>query len=69
MLTDKQKYIFDIIVEYIDKEKMPPTTRELCELTGLSSTSTVHAYLKKLEQKGYISKKKVSPRSIKILKN
>ena len=32
-----------------------PTIREICEATGLKSTSTVHGHLKSLEESGYLS--------------
>lgn len=32
-----------------------PTVREICEATGLKSTSTVHGHLKDLEEAGYLS--------------
>ena len=31
-----------------------PTVREICEGTGLKSTSTVHGHLKALEEAGYL---------------
>ncbi len=35
---------------------------------GITSTSTVHAHLNKLEEKGYITRKRESPRSIRVVK-
>lgn len=69
MLTKTREKIFRAINEYIKKEGISPTVREICGLTGLKSTSTVHIHLKILEEEGYISTKKDSPRSIRILKN
>ena len=66
MLTEKQKEIFDIIKEYIDKEKISPTVRDIGRIAGLNSSSTVHGYLKRLEDKGYIYKSDNCPRSIRI---
>ena len=43
-----------------------PTVREICDDTGLSSTSTVHSHLRTLERKGYISRDK-KHRSLKIV--
>lgn len=32
----------------------PPSVREIGKAVGLSSTATVHGYLSKLDEKGYI---------------
>lgn len=68
MLTKKQKEILDIIRNYIEENRMPPTVREICELAGISSTSTIQGYLNRLERKGYILKEKKCSRSIRIQK-
>lgn len=55
------------ILEFL-KEKtadgVPPTVREICEATGLKSTSTVHGYLRVLEDEGYITRKSGVNRAI-----
>lgn len=43
-----------------------PSVREICEETGLSSTSTVHHHLKALEEKGLISREHGVNRCIQI---
>lgn len=68
MLTEKQKEIFDIIKIYIEKEKIPPTVREIGAIAGLTSTSTVQGYINALEREGFISKDKGCCRSIRIKK-
>ncbi|WP_081911590.1 LexA family protein [Clostridium culturomicium] len=67
MLSKKQGEILDIIINYIEEEKISPTIREIGELANLSSTSTVHGYLKRLEQRGYISRSNDCPRSIRVI--
>ncbi|MZK53867.1 LexA family protein [Clostridium beijerinckii] len=69
MLTEKQREIFNIIKNYIDKERISPTIREICEIAGLKSSSTVHSYLSRLEEKGYIYKLDNCPRSIRVKEN
>lgn len=69
MLTQKQQKIFNIIKNYIDKEKIAPTVREIAQFAELASTSTVHRHLKRLEDKGYIYKSENCPRSIRIKEN
>lgn len=52
---------------YQRKNGYSPTVRELCELVGVSSTSTIVAYLKSLEHSGFIRRRQSSPRAIEIL--
>lgn len=67
-LTEKQKELFNIICNYVDEKKISPTTRELMQLFGLKSTSTMHAYLVRLKDKGYITYQTSMPRTIQVLK-
>ncbi len=64
MSTPKQ--ILITINSYIDEQKISPTLRELCALTGIKSTSTMYSRLKRLEEFGYIEKLDKSPRSIRV---
>lgn len=61
---NRQIEILNIIKKYVDENKIAPTVREICNLSGLKSTSTVYGYLTRLEEEGYIKKKDNSPRSI-----
>ncbi|ABR36060.1 transcriptional regulator [Clostridium beijerinckii] len=69
MLTEKQQEILNIIKNYIGKEKISPTVREIGKLAGLASTSSVHAHIERLEKKGYIYRSGKCPRSIRIKDN
>ena len=44
----------------------PPTVREICNNTGIKSTSTVHAILGVLEEEGYIVRDAKYSRAIKL---
>lgn len=66
MITEKQQEILNIIKNYIDKEKIPPSIREIGDLAGLRSTSTVHSYLNRLEKNGYIHRTNGCARSLRI---
>lgn len=66
MLTDKEKKILNIIINYINEQKIPPTVREIAGIAGLNSTSTVQGYINILESKGYIFKEKGCCRSIRV---
>lgn len=68
MLTEKEKEVLAAIIDYIEKNGFSPSVRELCVIVGLKSTSTVHAYLKKLEEKGYIERLEKSPRALRVVK-
>jgi repressor LexA len=65
-LNNPQKAIYDFIVSYYEKNSFPPTVREICTAVGLASTSTVHAHLAKLEQKGLIQRNPAKQRSLVI---
>lgn len=55
-LTVKQRRVLDCIREFIQDKGYPPTVREIGEIVGLSSSSSVHAHLRRLERAGYIKK-------------
>lgn len=64
-LTKSQQKIYDFLKSEA-AGGIPPTVREICAATGLSSTSTVHTHLKTLEKLGYISRSEGRNRSIHI---
>jgi len=68
-LTEKQRMIYEFLKRIIKEKGYPPTVREICEATKLSSTSTVHAHLESLERKGFIKKSPSKNRSIEILED
>ena len=55
-LTDKQRKILEFIDAQVRMNGYPPSVREICLAVGLSSPSTVHGYLERLEQAGYIKR-------------
>jgi repressor LexA len=63
-LNQRQKIILDFIQERIKTKGYPPSVREIGEAVGLKSSSTVHAYLVQLEEKGFIKKDPSKPRAI-----
>ena len=66
-LTIKQEKVLKQLKKYIAKNGYPPTVRELCTLTNLKSTATIHVHLDQLAAKGYIRKDKDRNRTIEIL--
>ncbi len=65
-ITKKQQEILDYMKEIILQKGYPPTVREIGEVVGLKSTSSVHAHLEALEKKGYIRRDPSKPRAIEI---
>lgn len=53
-LSARQREILELLERYVMAYGYPPTMREVCAALGLSSTQTVYAHLRKLEQKGYV---------------
>lgn len=68
-LTAKQAEILDYLKKTILEKGYPPSIREICRAVNLKSTSSVHAYLEALENKGYIVKDSHNSRSIRIVEN
>ena len=66
-LTKKQQEILDYIKDYILHKSYPPSVRDICAAVDLHSTSSVHAHLSNLEEKGYIRRDPAKPRTIEIL--
>ncbi len=64
-LNEKQKKVLAYLKERA-QDGVPPTVREICTATGIKSTSTIHAYLKVLEQEGYISRQSGLNRAIRV---
>jgi len=52
MSQQREKDILDFIRNYIRRNKISPSVREICEGMGIRSTSTVHRYLHRLEENG-----------------
>jgi repressor LexA len=66
-LTARQRKIMEYIISEVQSKGYPPSVREIGEAVGLSSSSTVHAHLEKLEQLGYLRRDPTKPRAIEVL--
>jgi len=66
-ITEKQLKILKFIKQEVNKKGYPPSVREICAGVGLKSTSTVHGYLRRLEENGYIRRDPTKPRAIEVL--
>ncbi len=54
-LSWRQKEIILAINEYVEDNGYPPTYREIRDLVGLKSVSTVSGHMERLKAKGYIT--------------
>lgn len=68
-LSKNQTKILETIILKINKFGYPPSIREICDSVGLSSTSTIHFHMNKLEKLGYIKRDPSKPRAIEVLSN
>lgn len=65
VLSEKQLKVYNFLVKQASGG-LPPTVREICNATGIKSTSTVHAILNVLEENGYIYRDARYSRAIRI---
>ena len=63
---DKTQQTYDFIASYINKNKYPPSIREICSNVQLDSTSSVVYHLKKLEKMGKITRSDNKNRAIEL---
>ena len=69
MITKRQKQILDFIKSFKEKKGYAPSIEEIKRHFRLSSISTIHHHLLKLEEKEYIMRRKNEPRAIEILED
>ncbi|MDT2757811.1 transcriptional repressor LexA [Enterococcus asini] len=62
----RQEDILRFIHEQVEAKGYPPTVREIGEAVNLSSTSTVHGHLSRLEKKGLLQRDPTKPRAIEL---
>lgn len=66
-LNAQEERVFEYIKKQIKHTGYPPSVREICSALGFKSTSSAHQYIWRLAEKGYISKKDLKTRAIKIV--
>lgn len=67
-LNTREKDILKFIEKQVKEVGYAPSVREIGKAVGLNSTATVHAYLAKLEEKGYIKKETQKGRTLRLIK-
>jgi len=68
MLTKRQKQVLDFIKSYKNKRGYASSLEEIKKHLKLSSVSTAHYHVKKLQEAGYLQKEYNQPRSISPVK-
>ena len=58
--------IMDFIRKFSDENGYTPSVREIGKECGIKSTATVHSYLERLQDKGYVNKTDNKKRSVSI---
>lgn len=67
MDQEKEKQVYQYIVDYIMGHMYAPTIREIGKSVGIKSTSTVATYMMRLEAKRLIMVEPDSPRAIRLV--
>lgn len=65
-LTPKEQRFYDYITDTIRTQGFPPSVRDIQQALSIKSTSTVHAYIQRLEEKGAIVKSDRKSRSLRV---
>ncbi len=63
---DMKQNIINYIMEHTEEFGYPPSVREICTKVGLSSPSTVHGYLARMEKEGLIERDSTKTRAIRV---
>lgn len=66
-MNDRQRQVLDFIKQFMAKNQLAPTVRDIQNGVGIKSTSTVSNDLSKLEKEGYIERSNLKSRAIKLL--
>jgi repressor LexA len=64
-LTDRQQAVLEVLRSHTAQHGYPPTVREIGEVLGMASSSTVHSHLAALERAGIIERDPTKPRALK----
>ncbi len=67
-INKREKAIIKFIEKEMEENGYAPSVREIGKAVGLKSTATVHGYLAKLAEKGYIKKEEQKGRTLRLLK-
>ncbi|MDD6799309.1 MAG: transcriptional repressor LexA [Firmicutes bacterium] len=65
-LSEREKKIYNYITGVIRRDGYSPSVRDIQQALDIKSTSTVHAYLERLEEKGLIQKESGKSRTLRV---
>jgi repressor LexA len=65
-LTPKQREVLERLLAFLHENSYPPSIQQLCQLVGVSSTSTIHFHLSALKKKGLIDWNPAEKRAVSI---
>ena len=65
-VTDRHLKILEFIDAYMQKHGYPPSIRDICDATDISSTSVVTYYLKQLEEMHMIERDEKNSRALRL---
>ena len=63
-ITDRQRAVYDWVVDYCETNGFSPTVRELCMAFGFRSTTAAMCHLKPLQKKGWLTWRPFQSRTI-----
>ena len=66
-LSSRQREVLELIRSKVAERGYPPSVREIGEVLGLSSPSTVHSHLSALVRSGYLRRDPSKPRAIEVV--
>lgn len=67
-ISTKQLSVLEYIYKTVNAQGYPPTVREIGSAIGLSSTSTVHGHINRLQKNGFLEKDPTKPRALEVTK-
>ncbi len=65
-LNEKELEILRYVKDCIERDGYAPAVRDICQALGIRSTSTVHGYLHRLNEKGYLQMASRKSRALRI---
>lgn len=65
-LTERQRRVLEVIHNHLEEHGYPPSVREIGDVVGLASPSSVHAHLSTLESKGFLKRDPSKPRALEV---
>jgi repressor LexA len=66
VLTERQQKILQVIMEFAERRRYPPTLREIGQAVGLASTSSVSYQLAALQRLGFVRRDARRPRTVEV---